>query len=364
MKKNIIFIPILLFSIFMFACQEKDKPNDTQNNNNTQDINTKALAIKLDASTADSSKFAVGKDVIIKMETADSVEIDSAILYINDEKVADFTVNSFEYNWNSQKTKVGTNKFRVMLYYQGTNQRKEIEKFFLSDIEPKQRTYKIINTYNHQKDAYTQGLFYHQGALYEATGLKGASSIRKTKLETGEILQSFSISGDIFGEGITLFDGKIIQLSWRANKGFVYDFETFEKISEFSYPTEGWGLTNDGKNLIMSDGTHILYVLETQSYSTIRKIEVCDNTGIVNNLNELEYINGEIYANIYGSDLIAKISPETGKVLEYINLSNILDPKFIDSETDVLNGIAYDAENERLFVTGKKWVKLFEIEIL
>ncbi len=364
-NKKLIFVAIVSLILFAFACNS-DKTENNNNNTDTHTDTNKVVPknIVLSINTLDSSKFVVGKQVEIKMSIADDSKIDSVILFINNENKKSFKTSAFNYIWETTDTKVGNNTVRVNIYWDKNNQRKEEKAFFLSDIEPNSLTYKVINTYNHDKGAYTQGLFFNEGVLYEATGLKGESSIRKTSLETGDILKSYSVSSDIFGEGITLFEDKIIQLSWQAHKGFVYDKETFEKITEFNYLTEGWGLTNNETELIMSDGTNTIYFLETQSYSVIRQIDVCDHTGIVPQLNELEYINGEIYANIYGTNNIAKIDPETGKVISYINLTGILEQKYRDQETDVLNGIAYDSENNRLFVTGKRWAKLFEITIL
>jgi glutamine cyclotransferase len=225
-------------------------------------------------------------------------------------------------------------------------------------------SYEVINTYAHDRDAFTQGLVYKDGYLYEGTGLNGKSSIRKVRLETGTVLQSKSIPKKYFGEGITIFDNKIIQLTWKAGTGFVYDIETFEKLEEFSYPVEGWGLTHDGRRLIMSDGTEYIHFLDPVKYKGIGKIKVHSAKGLVRNLNELEYIDGEIYANIWQTNVIARISPDDGRVLGWINLDGLLKPEDKTRETDVLNGIAYDSTSDRLFVTGKLWPKIFEIELV
>jgi len=361
-NKKLIFVGLISLILFSLSC--KDDGRVIYKIKIKEDANKVVPKnIGLSVMTLDSTKFVVGKPVEIKMIIADSSTIDSVILFINEKNINTFKGSEFNYLWQTSDTKVGSNKIRVNIYWGENNQRKEDLAFFLSDVEPQNLTYEVIKTYNHDKGAYTQGLFFNEGVLYEATGLKGESSIRKTNLENGDVLKSYSISSDIFGEGITLFDGKIIQLSWQAHKGFVYDKKTFEKVAEFNYPTEGWGLTNNETELIMSDGTNTIYFLETQSHSVIKQIEVCDNKGKVTELNELEYINGEIYANIYMTNKIAKIDPQTGKVLAYIDLTGILEQKYRDRETDVLNGIAYDAENDRLFVTGKKWAKLFEIKV-
>lgn len=224
-------------------------------------------------------------------------------------------------------------------------------------------TYKIINTYPHDCNAFTQGLVFENGFLYEGTGLHKRSTLRKVELETGTILQIYELPPQFFGEGITIFQDKIIQLTWQSNVGFVYHKDTFELLHQFTYPTEGWGITHDGTQLIMSDGTSTLYFLDPETFERIYQITVHDNGDPVTMLNELEYIQGEIYANVWLTDRIARISPQTGQVLGWIDLEGLLSLKS-GEHVDVLNGIAYDAEHDRLFVTGKLWPHLFEIELV
>jgi glutamine cyclotransferase len=225
-------------------------------------------------------------------------------------------------------------------------------------------TYEVINTYPHDPNAFTQGLVYEDGVLYEGTGLKGRSSLRKVELETGEVLQRLDLAAQYFGEGITIWEDKIIQLTWQSHIGFVYDKESFELLREFSYPTEGWGITHDGTRLIMSDGTATLHFLDPETFVETGSVQVFDSNGPVVRLNELEYINGEVYANIWQTDRIARIDPDTGKVTGWIDLTGLLSVEDLRQSVDVLNGIAYDAEHDRLFVTGKLWHKLFEIELV
>ncbi|MGD8565922.1 MAG: glutaminyl-peptide cyclotransferase [Candidatus Bathyarchaeota archaeon] len=227
---------------------------------------------------------------------------------------------------------------------------------------PLHYTYEIINVYPHDRNAFTQGLIFGNGFLYEGTGLYGQSTLRRVDLETGDVLQQYTLSNQFFGEGITIFDGKIIQLTWRENKGFVYDKDSFNLLQEFDYSTEGWGITHDGNRLIMSDGTATLHFLNPETFEVVGQVEVYDN-GSVTRLNELEYVNGKIYANIWQEDKIAIINHHTGKVTSWIDLTGIQDLE--DQVTsDVLNGIAYDSEGDRLFVTGKKWSKLYEIKLI
>jgi glutamine cyclotransferase len=224
-------------------------------------------------------------------------------------------------------------------------------------------TYEIVHTYPHDSTAYTQGLVFHNGLLYEGTGLEGRSSIRKVKLETGEVLQKREIPEEYFGEGIILWKDRLLELTWKGERGFIYDLGTFAPRGQFEYPGEGWGLTHDGKRIIMSDGTAQLRFWDPETLKETGRITVTDEGRPVPQLNELEWVKGEVYANIYTTDRIARIDPSTGKVAGWIDLTGILRPADRTGETDVLNGIAYDAARDRLFVTGKLWPKLFEIRL-
>lgn len=225
-------------------------------------------------------------------------------------------------------------------------------------------TYEVVADYPHDADAFTQGLIYHGGFLYEGTGLYGRSSLRKVDLTTGEVLQSYELPDEYFGEGITIFGEKIYQLTYRENIGFVYDRETFELLDQFSYPTEGWGLTNDGERLIMSDGTNTLHFLDPESYEETGQVEVTYRGQPLIHLNELEYIDGLIYANLWPSDIIAIIDPMTGETVGRADLNGLLGLRSLLAGNDVLNGIAYDVGGGRLFVTGKFWPKLYEIRLI
>ena len=227
---------------------------------------------------------------------------------------------------------------------------------------PVRYTYIIVNVYPHDRTAFTQGLIFEDGVLYESTGLYNHSTLRRVELETGKVLQLYALPNQFFGEGITVFDDKIIQLTWKSNRGFVYDKNSFDLLLEFSYPTEGWGITHDGSRLIMSDGTATLYFLDPQTFKKVGQVEVHDN-GPVAGLNELEYIQGEVYANIWKEENIAIINPQTGQVKAWIDLRGIRDLENGDT-ANVLNGIAYDAKENRLFVTGKRWSQLFEIQLI
>jgi glutaminyl-peptide cyclotransferase len=225
--------------------------------------------------------------------------------------------------------------------------------------------YKVVKSYPHDPGAFTEGLFLHGGFLYESTGLEGRSSIRKVKLATGKVLMQHDIPSSYFGEGIVAWKGRLIELTWRSEVGFIYDLATFQPISGFTYPGEGWGLTSDGKHIIMSDGTPQLRILDPTTLDQTGSLTVTDDGHPVTNLNELEWVKGEIFANVWLTNRIARIDPRTGKVTGWIDLSGLLDaaPSGHD-QPDVLNGIAYDAKKDRLFVTGKFWPRLYEITLV
>jgi glutamine cyclotransferase len=225
-------------------------------------------------------------------------------------------------------------------------------------------TYNIVSTYPHDRDAFTQGLVFEDGVLYEGTGLLGHSTLRKVELETGDILQICELSDEFFGEGIAIYGNRVIQLTWQSNTGFVYEKDSLELLREFNYSTEGWGITHDGERLIMSDGTSTLHFLDPQTFEEIGQLEVFDSGTPITRLNELEYIQGELYANVWQTEWVARIAPETGQVIGWIDLGGLLTAEDRSEPVDVLNGIAYDAEADRLFVTGKLWPKLFEIELI
>jgi len=225
-------------------------------------------------------------------------------------------------------------------------------------------TYKIVNVYPHDRDAFTQGLVYVDGVLYEGTGLYGRSSLRIVDLETGEPVKLQKLPIDFFGEGITVMGDKLYQLTWKSRLGFVYDRETFDLLKQFTYRSEGWGITHDGERLIVSDGSALLYFWDPETLEELGRVTVRDDKGPVMRLNELEYVNGEVFANVWQTNRIARIDPKTGRVVGWIKLGGLLTKEDMSRPVDVLNGIAYDAEGDRLFVTGKLWPKLFEIELV
>ena len=225
-------------------------------------------------------------------------------------------------------------------------------------------TYRVVNTYPHDPEAFTQGLVSEDGILYEGTGRYGFSSLREVDLQIGLVTRSVALSDDLFGEGIAIVGDRIVQLTWLSRRGFVYDRHTFELLDEFSYPTEGWGLAYDGEHLVMSDGTPTLHFLDPVTYEQVRSVEVRDGTARIGELNELEFVDGLLWANVWGTDFIVMIDPGTGQVAGWLSLIGLLDRAALDHSVDVLNGIAFDRDSGRLFVTGKFWPVLFEIEVV
>lgn len=225
-------------------------------------------------------------------------------------------------------------------------------------------TYKVVNIFPHDPQAYTQGLVFHDGFFYEGTGLNGRSSLRKVRLETGEVVQKINLAPEFFGEGIVLVGDEIMQLTWKAHKGFIYRSSDFQLLREFAYPGEGWGLTSHGNEVFMSDGSSEIRILDGKTMREKRRLKVREGNQPVLKLNELEFVEGEIFANVWQTDRIARISPKTGKVLGWIDLKGLLNPMYRRTSDAVLNGIAYDAAKKRLFVTGKLWPNIYEIQLV
>lgn len=234
-----------------------------------------------------------------------------------------------------------------------------------ASAQPTIYDYEIVNTYPHDPEAFTQGLFFRDGFLYESTGLKGRSSIRKVDLETGDVIKRYDLPTDIFGEGITNWKKRIVHITWRSQVGFVYDLDNFAQLKSFTYPGEGWGITGDGRRLIMSDGTADLRFLDPKTLRETGRLRVTHRGKPVTRLNELEYVYRDVYANIWQSDLIVRIDPASGQVNGVVDLRGLRQQLGAGAAgAEVLNGIAYDSATDRLFVTGKLWPKLFEIRLI
>jgi glutamine cyclotransferase len=312
-------------------------------------------------------KLQINQTLTFSITEKDNKQIDSVQFSIDSKKIkgdgnsAAIKISDF---------KLGKHQINAIVFY--TNKTKKVNKpvYFMADSAPDIYNFKIINTYPHDSKAYTQGLEYYNGYLYEGTGRNGTSSIRKVELETGKVLQNTDLDKVYFGEGITILNNKIYQLTWRSGIGFVYDLESFEKEKEFKYTKsrEGWGLTNNGEKILKSDGTERIWFLNPETLIEENYIEAYTNKQKVEELNELEYINGLIYANKWQKNSIVIINPISGKVEGVVNLNSlkneILKTQKLNELDEVLNGIAFDKQNNRMFVTGKHWSKLYEIELI
>lgn len=314
-----------------------------------------------------SKKTTLGQKAAIKFEQIKGDKIDSVHLFVNKKRV---NKNETSVTINTTDFGVGKHAVTALAFYPNKSKKINNSIEILAKNTPAVYSYNIINTYPHDKDAYTQGLEYKDGFLYETTGRRGESSLRKVDLKTGEVLQKVALNKEYFGEGMTIFNNKVYWLTWQARKGFIYNLDTFKQIGEFNYnqSNQGWGLTHSGNELIKTDGTNKIWFLNTENQIEKRNIQVYTNKYAVDNLNEIELINGKIYANKWQQNSIVIINPETGVVEGVANLNGLRDivakDQKLDPSDDVLNGIAYDKENNRLFVTGKHWGKLFEIELI
>lgn len=308
--------------------------------------------------------YTTGDIIAFSLQHPDTVEIDSVKTYTNGAlQKTDLQPDNI-IQIKTANLSVGNNTFKIEAFLSNGHQETHYQTLrFKSDIKPEKLRCKVEKTYPHDPTAFTQGLFYEDGYLYEGTGKRGRSSLRKVELKTGEMIGSLSLPAEYFGEGITGFQDKIIQLTWTSRTGFIYDKRDFRLINKVRYPTQGWGITTDGKKLIMSDGTATIYFLNP-NFNEIGRIKVYDHNGPVNNLNELEYINGKVYANVYQENYIISFDPETGKVLERIDCSRLVPDKYRNSLEYVLNGIAYDPQNNRFFLTGKRWETLYEVSLV
>ncbi|WP_028892936.1 glutaminyl-peptide cyclotransferase [Tenacibaculum sp. 47A_GOM-205m] len=316
-------------------------------------------------------KTTLGQKAAIKFEQLNGDQIDSVQLYINNKRV---NKNESSVIINTADFGVGKHEVTALAFYPNKSKKLNNSIEVLAQKAPVVYSYKLLNTYPHDKEAYTQGLEYKDGYLYESTGRRGQSTLRKVEIKTGKVLQKIDLDAKYFGEGMTIFNNKIYWLTWQARKGFIYDLETFKQLGSFNYDNsnEGWGLTHSDSELIKTDGTNKIWFLNPENQQEKRNIQVYTHDRALDKLNEIEYINGKIFSNYWKTDgkvksTIAIIDPNSGVVEGLIGLDDlrniILKEQTLDQD-EVLNGIAYDAENNRLFVTGKHWGKLFEIELI
>ncbi len=348
-----------LLSLFLCACGDGE-PQTDENQPKKFRPEPKQYAL---SEPIHNSRYTLGDTINIGLDTQEAGLPDSVRLMINNDYHSTINSAPYTFQWGSAGVKVGHQQLRVEAYYNGESEVHNARVILLSDVQPEILGFTIIASYPHDAQAYTQGLTFENGYLYEGTGQKGESSLRRVNLEDGQVMQQKRLPSEFFGEGIAIVNERIIQLTWENRTGFVYDKESFELIRRFNYPTEGWGLTYDGERLLMSDGSETLYIYDPEGLNEIDRIQVYDHEGKVEQLNELEYIDGFVYANIYQEDDIVKIDPVTGKVVARVHLGALKEEIRGQRQIDVLNGIAYDTEGDRLFVTGKWWPKLFHIRL-
>lgn len=345
MKSYNLLIACLLTFLF-FSCGEK--------NDSKQD--PFSLAIKNQQKT-----FTPNDKLELEIINKDNKTIDSVVYFIGKNRIV---LNNNSLSLTNQK--LGNRIIRGKIYSKGKEYEATKSITILSAIKPKLYTYKILEAFPHDIKAYTQGLEFHNDTLYESTGQYKHSSLRKTDYKTGEVLQKVLLNNNYFGEGLTVLNNKIYQLTWRENTGFIYNLTTLEQIGTFVYgeSKQGWGLCNDGKNIYKSDGTDRIWTLSANNLAEKDYIEIFTNTSKINSVNELEWVDGKIYANVYQQGSIAIIDPQNGAVEGVINLTDLKDKVTQHPELDVLNGIAYKGEPGILYITGKNWDKLFKIQVL
>lgn len=314
-------------------------------------------------------EFKLGESINGSIENKNESGIDSVVIYLNTEKFATKTPNwSFSIPLENQK--LGNQELKAEIYHAGQKDSTSKTIKIYNDKAPTTYTYKIINSYPHSPKAYTQGLEFLNDTLYESTGQYGKSQLRKVDYKTGKSYKEINLPDEYFGEGLTIWNDKIIQLTWRSKEGLIYDLHSFEKTGTFIYTNseEGWGLCNDGEHIYKSDGTEKIWLLDPETLAEKDYIQVTTHKSIVSKMNELEWVNGKIYANTYQKDGVAIIDPTNGAIIGLIDFRGLREKlgntDALDKVNDVLNGIAYNPNTNQLFVTGKQWDTLFEVEII
>ena len=317
-----------------------------------------------------------GNKYQLVLESPKSIQIDKP-LRINVEEKSGNPIDSIQYFINGKLIdnheaidingfKLGKQAISATIFYEGKSKKLNNTVYFLNHTPPVVYTYEVINEYPHDNEAFTQGFVYHDGYFYESTGQNGKSTLRKTEITTGKVLQKIDLDRQYFGEGMTIKDGKIYQLTWRKKVGFIYDLESFklEKTFDYGQSKEGWGLTHNNNFLVKTDGTERMWFLNAETFEEVSYIETYTNKRKAEKLNELEFVRGKIYANIWQQNSILIVEPSTGAIEGIVSLKGLQSKAGQKGEDNVLNGIAYDAENDRLYVTGKNWNKVFEIKLI
>ncbi len=357
----IFFATIILFqSLLLNSCGSKETENE-----NLYDTTANTYNSTVELPYYDSA-YTYGQKIPFKISFADiskvkkvTIEFDKKIIFTSSN-----IKNTVELSINSDSLCVGFHNVKIAVEVNDGNvESVDYDITLASNITPKTYTYTVKNKFPHDVNAYTQGLVFENGKMYESTGLEGKSELRFVDFKNSKIERFIKLDNSFFGEGISVIDDKIYQLTWNSRKGFIYSKNDFKLIKDFSYSTEGWGLCYDGKNLILSDGTEKLFYYNPTDFSLVKTITVADEITPINLLNELEFINGEIWANVYQTNFIVRIDPLTGRILSKIDCTGLLTDKEQMEKVDVLNGIAYDNATGKIYVTGKWWPWVFEIEL-
>ncbi len=359
MKVRVYFFPILIL-IIASCCNKK-----TQVREPSSPPMPAASMAKL-VEPREGETFRCGDSIRIRLQIdKDSLaQVDSVVIFSRPEDRQVFSPGFENLRWKSAGARVGKNILKINLYSNGRKETHTVVLTLLSELVPAVYHYRVIRQYPHDENAWTQGLFYDKGMLYESTGLEGKSSLRIVSIKTGVPVRRIDLEKQFFAEGIALFRDQVFQITWKTQVGFIYDKETLDLIRRFDYPIkEGWGLTAGNNKLIMSDGSARLYFLEPEYFTQTDQIEVFDHKGMVTYLNELEYINGKVLANIWYKSIIVVIDPGTGKVTGQIDLEKLIPEEYKEDSNKVLNGIAYNPKNGHIYITGKNWPKLYELEI-
>jgi glutamine cyclotransferase len=309
------------------------------------------------------SEYSNDDSLSLRLLNVENKKIDSIVYFVNDKNVGS-KKNLENLTFSLKDQKLGYQNLKALVYFEGENQEITSRIELVSNVTPKLLNYKVVNTFPHDTSSFTEGLEFFRDTLFVGTGLRKFSKLLKTDYKTGKIYKSVKLDDMYFGEGITIINNKLYQLTWEEKKGFIYNIDTWkvEKTFDYDKPIEGWGMTNDGKVIYQSDGTEKIWKMNPTNQKMIDYVNVYSGSSKIKSVNELEYINGKIYCNIWQKDAIAVVNPENGKVEAIINLAGLR--KFIKHpEAEVLNGIAYNPKTKTIFVTGKKWEKLFEITV-
>jgi glutaminyl-peptide cyclotransferase len=351
---------LTLIIIPLLSCCRKDAPQK----NNAPSIAQPAV-VRLVSPKPD-KVIHCGDSVNIVYEQNDTtVTIDSVAVFNGKDPALSAAGNPGNLYWKTNQCKAGQTTLRVVIYFADSlEETHNINIVLLSDIVPVNYKYRVIRKYNHDNQAYTQGLIYDKGILYESTGLEGKSSVRMVNISSGKPEILTALAPQYFGEGIALYKDELYQITYKTQVGFVYNKNTLSQIRTFDYQiNEGWGLTTNGNHLIMSDGSSQLFFIEPEYFTQVDKIQVYDHKGMIDSLNELEYINGKVLANVYGQTYIVIIDPETGKVTGKLEMEGLMPPGSKNDYSKVLNGIAWNPATGHLYITGKNWPVLYEVEV-